>query len=387
MLDQPSIAAACLAPARSPRSARPSPRAAARPAPPPPSASRSQRTPADWQRRLGPDRYRILREAGTEAPFTSPLDKEKRRGIFACAGCGLPLFCSATKYDSGTGWPSFYAALPNAIRTKRRRRLRHDPHRGTLPPLRRASRPYLRRRPAADRQAPLHQRPLADLQAGLGAPRSRQPHRVVGRQIIALGGAAAAFGGLALELEKGLRRIGREHFRQPLRARAAAVRSAPARAGRRAHRRSAGCAAPRSRPFSARLLQRPVERRDRFLEPRRRTAPRPSAGAPRTTRGARRHRPARAPTARRARPRTGRARAACAASALEARRRDQPIGHQQPRAALGVELAQRRAERRDPLPQRGAFVALQAPDRPPRLCSSRPTASSIASAPCAASKA
>jgi len=76
------------------------------------------RTPAEWKRRLGPDRYRILREAGTEAPFTSPLNKEKRRGTFVCAGCALPLFSSATKYDSGTGWPSFYAALPNAIRTK-----------------------------------------------------------------------------------------------------------------------------------------------------------------------------------------------------------------------------------------------------------------------------
>jgi len=77
------------------------------------------RTPADWRRRLGPDRYRILREAGTEAPFTSPFDKEKRRGTFACAGCALPLFASTTKFDSGTGWPSFYAALPNAIRTRR----------------------------------------------------------------------------------------------------------------------------------------------------------------------------------------------------------------------------------------------------------------------------
>ncbi|MDQ3074948.1 MAG: peptide-methionine (R)-S-oxide reductase MsrB [Pseudomonadota bacterium] len=77
------------------------------------------RTPAEWRRRLGADRFRILREAGTEAPFTSPLNKEKRRGTFACAGCALPLFSSTTKYDSGTGWPSFYAALPNAIRTRR----------------------------------------------------------------------------------------------------------------------------------------------------------------------------------------------------------------------------------------------------------------------------
>lgn len=76
-----------------------------------------QRTPAEWRRRLGADRYRILREAGTERAYSSPLNKEKRRGTFACAGCGLPLFSSKTKYDSGTGWPSFYAALPNAIGT------------------------------------------------------------------------------------------------------------------------------------------------------------------------------------------------------------------------------------------------------------------------------
>ena len=76
-------------------------------------------TPAEWKRRLGPDRFRILRQAGTEASNSSPLNHEKRRGTFTCAGCGLPLFASSTKFDSGTGWPSFYAALPNAIRTKR----------------------------------------------------------------------------------------------------------------------------------------------------------------------------------------------------------------------------------------------------------------------------
>ena len=78
-----------------------------------------QRTPAEWRRRLGPQRFHILREAGTERPFTSPLLKEKRKGIYACAGCGLPLFSSAAKYDSGTGWPSFWKALPNAVAYKR----------------------------------------------------------------------------------------------------------------------------------------------------------------------------------------------------------------------------------------------------------------------------
>ena len=76
------------------------------------------RSPAQWRRLLGPERYAILREAGTERAFTSPLNKEHRRGTFVCAGCALPLFASATKFDSGTGWPSFYRALPNAIVTR-----------------------------------------------------------------------------------------------------------------------------------------------------------------------------------------------------------------------------------------------------------------------------
>jgi peptide-methionine (R)-S-oxide reductase len=73
---------------------------------------------AEWKRRLGPKRFSILREAGTERPFSSPLNAEHRRGTFACAGCGQRLFSSATKFDSGTGWPSFFRALPNAIVTR-----------------------------------------------------------------------------------------------------------------------------------------------------------------------------------------------------------------------------------------------------------------------------
>ena len=76
------------------------------------------RTPAQWRAQLGPQRYRILREAGTERAYTSPLDKEHRRGRYVCAGCANPLFTSATKYDSGTGWPSFYRALPRAVTTR-----------------------------------------------------------------------------------------------------------------------------------------------------------------------------------------------------------------------------------------------------------------------------
>ncbi|MCL6740509.1 peptide-methionine (R)-S-oxide reductase MsrB [Sphingomonas sp. RB56-2] len=78
-----------------------------------------QHSPADWQRRLGPARFGILREEGTERPFTSPLLDEHRKGLFACAGCALPLFSSAAKFDSGTGWPSFWKALPNSVAYRR----------------------------------------------------------------------------------------------------------------------------------------------------------------------------------------------------------------------------------------------------------------------------
>ena len=72
---------------------------------------------AEWRRRLCPAAYKVMRRAGTEAPFTSPLLNEHHRGTFQCAGCALPLFASATKYDSGTGWPSFWRPLPGAIAT------------------------------------------------------------------------------------------------------------------------------------------------------------------------------------------------------------------------------------------------------------------------------
>ncbi len=73
---------------------------------------------AEWRKRLSPERYRILREEGTERPYSSALNNEKRAGTYHCAGCDLALFSSATKYDSGTGWPSFYAALPGRVGTK-----------------------------------------------------------------------------------------------------------------------------------------------------------------------------------------------------------------------------------------------------------------------------
>jgi peptide-methionine (R)-S-oxide reductase len=73
---------------------------------------------AEWRTMLTADQYAVLRKEGTEAPFTSPLLHEERRGTFACAGCGLDLFSSSTKFDSRTGWPSFWAPLDNAVNTK-----------------------------------------------------------------------------------------------------------------------------------------------------------------------------------------------------------------------------------------------------------------------------
>ena len=71
-----------------------------------------------WKNELTPQQYHVLREEGTERAFTSPLNDEKRHGTFACVGCGLALFPSKFKYDSGTGWPSFFDALPGHVETK-----------------------------------------------------------------------------------------------------------------------------------------------------------------------------------------------------------------------------------------------------------------------------
>ena len=73
---------------------------------------------AQWKKRLTPQQFAVLRQESTERAGSSPLNKEKRKGIYACAGCALPLFSSATKFESGTGWPSFYAPLKNAVGTR-----------------------------------------------------------------------------------------------------------------------------------------------------------------------------------------------------------------------------------------------------------------------------
>ena len=72
-------------------------------------------TDDQWKAKLSPQAYAVLRHEGTETPYTSPLNSEHRKGTFGCAGCALALFSSATKFDSGTGWPSFWQPLPNAV--------------------------------------------------------------------------------------------------------------------------------------------------------------------------------------------------------------------------------------------------------------------------------
>lgn len=81
------------------------------------------RTEAEWRAMLTDTEYAVMREEETERPFTSPLNDEKRAGVFHCKGCDLPLYDASTKFESGTGWPSFSDSLPDAIETKQDRKL------------------------------------------------------------------------------------------------------------------------------------------------------------------------------------------------------------------------------------------------------------------------
>jgi peptide-methionine (R)-S-oxide reductase len=82
------------------------------------AAEQVTHTDAEWRKLLTADQFAVLRQEGTERPFTSPLLHEERLGKFACSGCDLPLFSSKTKFDSGTGWPSFWAPIDDAVSTK-----------------------------------------------------------------------------------------------------------------------------------------------------------------------------------------------------------------------------------------------------------------------------
>jgi peptide-methionine (R)-S-oxide reductase len=85
---------------------------------PDPRIEKIRRTPEEWRALLAPERFHVLREEGTEPPNSSPLLKNKEKGLYVCAGCELPLFTSEMKYDSHTGWPSFYRAIPGRVETR-----------------------------------------------------------------------------------------------------------------------------------------------------------------------------------------------------------------------------------------------------------------------------
>ena len=117
-----------------------------------------EKTDADWRAELTPEQYRVLREKGTEAPFSGEYDHTFEPGTYVCAGCGTTLFESETKYDSGCGWPAFYApAGDDAIEEETDVDLRDGPHRGHVRELRRPPRPRVPGRAAPDRAALLHQ--------------------------------------------------------------------------------------------------------------------------------------------------------------------------------------------------------------------------------------
>jgi peptide-methionine (R)-S-oxide reductase len=84
-----------------------------------PDFDKWQLSQSEWKSRLSPEAYAVLRKEATERPFTSALNDEKRKGVYTCAGCGYDLFSSEKKFESGTGWPSFFEPLPNALGTKR----------------------------------------------------------------------------------------------------------------------------------------------------------------------------------------------------------------------------------------------------------------------------
>ena len=136
------------------------------------------KTEDEWRKLLTPDQFRVLRQEGTERPVSSPLNNEKRKGTFVCAGCDLPLFESKTKFDSGTGWPSFYQCIDGHVEASVEPEHHLPAHRVPLRALRRPPRPHIRRRPEADGPSLLRKRRRDQVHPGLTAA---SPVRARGR--------------------------------------------------------------------------------------------------------------------------------------------------------------------------------------------------------------
>ena len=117
-----------------------------------------EKSKKEWRELLEKDAYRVLFEEATERPFTSPLDNEKHAGTFVCAACYLPLFESKTKFDSGTGWPSFYQPIPGRLGTKKDFKITSAQKRVSLYSLWGSSGAYIQRRPSSDGPEMVQQR-------------------------------------------------------------------------------------------------------------------------------------------------------------------------------------------------------------------------------------
>ena len=129
------------------------------------------KTNEEWKKVLTPEQYHILREKGTERAFSGKYDKNHEHGVYRCAACGLDLYRSEEKFDSGTGWPSFTAPIAAGERPHpARQRFLFAAYRGALPPVRGTPWPCIRRRAETDREALLHE---------LGGPAVRGHHEII----------------------------------------------------------------------------------------------------------------------------------------------------------------------------------------------------------------